>query len=72
MENTLERIAKCRYKAKMDKHNGFSQVDLTAATKEHHVVHTSCTFFVLHLIDNGTKRRLCVVEGGDHHRSWFF
>ena len=30
MENTLERIAKCRYKTKMDKHSGFWQVDLTA------------------------------------------
>ena len=28
MENTLERIAKCRYKTKMDKHNGFWQVAL--------------------------------------------
>ena len=31
MENTLERIAKCRYKTKMDKRSGFWQVDLTAA-----------------------------------------
>ena len=30
MENTLERIAKCRYKTKMDKRSGFWQVDLTA------------------------------------------
>ena len=34
MENTLERIAKCRYKTKMNKHSGFSQVDLTAAAQE--------------------------------------
>ena len=34
MENTLERIAKCRYKAKMDKRSGFWQVDLTAAAQE--------------------------------------
>ena len=34
MENTLERIAKCRYKTKMDKHSGFWQVDLTAAAQE--------------------------------------
>ena len=34
MENTLERIAKCRYKTKMDKRSGFWQVDLTAATQE--------------------------------------
>ena len=34
MENTLERIAKCRYKTKMDKHSGFWQVDLTAADQE--------------------------------------
>ena len=31
MENTLERIAKCRYKTTMDKRSGFRQVDLTAA-----------------------------------------
>ena len=31
---TLERIAKCRYKTKMDKHSGFWQVDLTAAAQE--------------------------------------
>ena len=29
MENTLERIAKCRFKTKMDKRSGFWQVDLT-------------------------------------------
>ena len=29
MENTLEGIAKCRFKTKMDKRNGFLQVDLT-------------------------------------------
>ena len=29
MENTLERIAKCRYKTKMDKRSGFWQADLT-------------------------------------------
>ena len=34
MENTLERIAKCRYKTKMDKRSGFWQVDLTAAAQE--------------------------------------
>ena len=34
MENTLERIAKCRYKTKMDKHSTFWQVDLTAAAQE--------------------------------------
>ena len=34
MENTLERIAKCRYKTKMDKRSGFPQVDLTAAAQE--------------------------------------
>ena len=34
IENTLERIAKCRYKAKMDKSSGFWQVDLTASTQE--------------------------------------
>ena len=32
MENTLERIAKCMYKTKMDKRSGFWQVDLTAAS----------------------------------------
>ena len=34
MENTLERIAECRYKAKMDKRSGFWQVVLTAASQE--------------------------------------
>ena len=34
MENTLECIAKCRYKTKMDKRSGFWQVDLTAAVQE--------------------------------------
>ena len=34
MENTLERIVKCRYKTKMDKRSGFWQVDLTAAAQE--------------------------------------
>ena len=34
MGNTLERIAKCWYKTKMDKHIGFWQVDLTPAARE--------------------------------------
>ena len=34
MENIVERIAKCRYKTKMDKRSGFWQVDLTAAAQE--------------------------------------
>ena len=34
MENTLERITKCRYKTKMDQRSGFWQVDLTAAAQE--------------------------------------
>ena len=34
MENTLERIAKCRYKTKMDKRSGFWQVNLSAAAQE--------------------------------------
>ena len=34
MENTLERIAKCRYKTKMHKRSGFWQVDLIAAAQE--------------------------------------
>ena len=34
MEDTLERIAKCRYKTKMDKRSGFWQVDLIAADQE--------------------------------------
>ena len=34
MENTLERIAKCRFKTKMDKCSGFWQVDVTRAVQE--------------------------------------
>ena len=34
MESTLDRIAKCRYKTKMDKRSSFWQVDLTAAAEE--------------------------------------
>ena len=34
MENTLERIAQCRYKTKMDERSGFWQVDLTSADQE--------------------------------------
>ena len=34
MRNTQERIAKCWYKTKMDKHSGFCQDDLTAAAQE--------------------------------------
>ena len=34
MESTLEHIAKCRYKTKMDKRSGFWQVDLTAAAQD--------------------------------------
>ena len=34
MENTLERIAKCRYNTKMDKRSPLWQVDLTAAAQE--------------------------------------
>ena len=34
MEHTLERIARCRYKTKMDKCSGFWQVDLPAAAEE--------------------------------------
>ena len=34
MENSLERIAKCRYKTKMDNCSGFWQVDSTAAAQE--------------------------------------
>ena len=34
MKNTLERIAKCRFKTKMDKRSGFWQVDLTRAAQE--------------------------------------
>ena len=32
MENTLEIIAKCRFKIKMDKRSGFWQVDLAPGT----------------------------------------
>ena len=34
MENTPERIPKCRFKSKMDKCSGFCQVDLTRAAQE--------------------------------------
>ena len=34
MENTLEQMAKCRYKTKMHKRSGFWQADLTAAPQE--------------------------------------
>ena len=34
MKDTLERIAKCRYKTKMDKRTGFWQVDLIGAAQE--------------------------------------
>ena len=34
MENTLERIANCRFKTKMDKRSGFWQVDLTRAAQQ--------------------------------------
>ena len=34
MENTLERIVKCGFKTKMDKRNGFWQVDLTRAAQK--------------------------------------
>ena len=34
MENTLERIAKCWFKTKIDKRSGFWQVDLTRAAQE--------------------------------------
>ena len=34
MKNTLKRIAKRRYKTKMDNCSGFWQVDLTAAAQE--------------------------------------
>ena len=33
MENTLERIARCRFKTKMDQRSGFWQVDLTRAAQ---------------------------------------
>ena len=34
LENTLDRIAKSRFKTKMDKRSGFWQVDLTRAAQE--------------------------------------
>ena len=34
MESTLEKIASCRYKTKMNKRNGFCQVDLTPNAHE--------------------------------------
>ena len=34
MENTPERMAKCRFRSKMDKRSGFWQVDLTRAAQE--------------------------------------
>ena len=34
MDNTLERIAKCRYKTKINKRSGLWQVDLTASAQE--------------------------------------
>ena len=34
METTLQRVAKCRYKTKMDKSSGLWQVHLTAAAQE--------------------------------------
>ena len=34
MESTLEKIASCRYKTKMDKRSGFWQVDLTPYAQE--------------------------------------
>ena len=34
MESTLEKIASCRYKTKMDNRSGFSQVDLTPNAQE--------------------------------------
>ena len=34
MENILERIAKCRFKTKMDRRSGFWQVDLTRAAQD--------------------------------------
>ena len=36
IESTLEKIASCRYKTKMDKKSGFWQVDLTEAAQELH------------------------------------
>ena len=34
MENTLERIAKCRYKTKVDKRSAFWQAGLTPTAQE--------------------------------------
>ena len=34
MESSLERIAKCRFKTKMDKRSGFWQVDLTRSAQK--------------------------------------
>ena len=34
MQNTLDRITKCRFKTKMDKRSGFWQVDVTGAAQE--------------------------------------
>ena len=34
MDSTLERIAKCRFKTKMDKRSGFWQIDLARAAQE--------------------------------------
>ena len=34
MKNTLDRVAKCRYKTKMDKRSGFWQLDLTVAAQQ--------------------------------------
>ena len=34
MEHTLEKIAKCRFKTKMDKRSGFWHIDLTRAAQE--------------------------------------
>ena len=34
MESTLDKIASCRYKTKMDKRSGFSHVDLTPNVRE--------------------------------------
>ena len=34
MESTLEKMASCRYKTKMDKRSGFWQVDLTPNAQE--------------------------------------
>ena len=34
MENTCERMAKCRFKSKLDLRSGFWQVELTERTKD--------------------------------------